>query len=148
MLPHVFKLSSTSAGEAVRAWDGVSLDSVTRAVNDFPARLATCIAVNGACLNEHQKILRAFRVSREEGARAVKEIEESSLRHEQFEQASLNFFMNRARMMTDKARLKQLDEAAHRRAVELNNIIAHESVEIVRLLPEKLQQKLGASEPS
>ena len=59
--------------------------------------------------------------------------------------------MNRARMMSDKARIKHLDEAAHRphrRVVELNNIIASESVEIVRLLPEKLQQKLGVSEPS
>lgn len=133
---------------ASRAWDDVGLDSVTRAVRDFSARLNTCIAVKGECLNEHQRILRGFRVSMEEGERALKEDKDSDYRLEAFQQASLNFFLNRVRMMTPKARFAGLNEMCRQQAVAVNNVIASESVEIVRLLPEKLQRKLGASQPS
>ena len=134
--------------EATRPWNGVSLDSVTRAVNEFPARLNACIAVQGDCLNEHQSLLRAFQRSKGEGEREARMVEESSQRLQQFEEASLTFFMNRARFMTPKQRLLELDDTAHEQAVETNNVIASESVEIVRLLPEKLQRKFGAAQPS
>ena len=134
--------------EATRPWNGVSLDSVTRAVNEFPARLNACIAVQGDCLNQHQALLRAFQRSKGEGEREARMVEESSQRLQQFEEASLTFFMNRARFMTPKQRLLELDDTAHEQAVEMNHVIAGESVEIVRLLPEKLQRKLGAAQPS
>ena len=134
--------------EAARAWNGISLDSVTRAVNEFPARLNACIAVQGDCLNQHQALLRAFQRSKGKGEREARMIQDSSQRLQQFEDASLTFFMNRARLMTPKERLRELDDTALGQAVEANKLIAGESAEIVGLLPEKLQRKLRAAQPS
>ena len=75
-------------------------------------------------------------------------IQDSSQRLQQFEDASLTFFMNRARLMTPKERLRELDDTALGQAVEANKLIAGESAEIVGLLPEKLQRKLRAAQPS
>ena len=66
----------------------------------------------------------------------------------QFQEASLQFFTYQARLMTSKKKLVTLAEGDQRNAIQLNGLLASESIAIVRGLPQKLQRNLAAVNPS
>ena len=79
--------------EALRVWNGVTVETVNAMISDFHPRLHACLAVQGECLNRHKRVVRAFRESVEAGRDAA--IEEASViaKLEEFRQASKTLFV-------------------------------------------------------
>ena len=131
--------------EASRVWDTISMESVNRAVNDFPARLATCKAIKGRCLNEYRPILAGFRVGRDKGYEVLRTTIDNETRVTEFKNRSTDFFSANARAMTPKTVLTQLPDGLRSDAIERNRVIAEESRAIVQLLPQPYLKRLGIS---
>lgn len=131
--------------EASRVWDTINIESVNRAVNDFPARLATCKAIKGRCLNEYRPILAGFRVGRDKGYEVLRTTIDNETRVTEFKNRSTDFFSANARAMTPKTVLTQLPDGLRSDAIERNRVIAEESRAIVQLLPQPYLKRLGIS---
>ena len=99
--------------EAMRVWNSISLETVNKLVDDFQSRLETCLAIKGECINRHKQVLRGFRISPEEGHRALTEMIDSRDKIAQFKEASRCFFSINMKQFTPWTRLPVCQEERH-----------------------------------
>ena len=126
--------------EAVRVWEGISLETVNNLVDDFHARLDTCQAVAGECINRHKPILRGFRVSAEHGQRALCESIDKNAKIRRFQELSRQFFAANMEQFTPWSKLPA-NEQERKSRIESNDQLWLSSAAICNSLPNSILSK-------
>ena len=129
-------------GEAERVWNSISLEMINKLVDDFYPRLDACRAVKGECLNRHKAILRGFRISEEEGQRALSESCQNEQRIRSFHEQSRRFFRDDIALFTSWRKLP-VDGNARKYQISLNDSVWAKSALICLTLPSPILNKSG-----
>ena len=129
-------------GEAERVWNSISLEMINKLVDDFYPRLDACRAVKGECLNRHKAILRGFRISEEEGQRALSESCQNEQRIRSFQEQSRRFFRDDIALFTSWRKLP-VDGNARKYQISLSDSVWAKSALICLTLPSPILNKSG-----
>ena len=65
--------------------------ALNKLVDDFQSRLETCLAIKGEYIKRRKQVLRGFRISLEEGHRALSEVIDTGDKIGQFNEANRRF---------------------------------------------------------
>lgn len=126
--------------EAVRVWNGITIDTINKLTMDFAPRLDTCRAVKGECINRHKQVLRGFRISAEEGQRALSTSLESAEKIREFKEKSRAFFIDFVPSFTPWNKMPSGGEARSLK-LALNDHLGLMSASICLTLPESILRK-------